>query len=211
MVRDLEEGKGDRIEDYRVELLLIFIFLFCIVIAIFIFLPQGSEATDVSEPITSDTTWNASGNPYIVKGNVNVNEGVNLTIQPGVILKFDGYYGLHVDGNLAAVGNETDNVTFMKNDLNSSVTSWYGIRIKQEGSAYIYGCEISDGYNGILTDHSSNVTLMNTTIIGSTYGIYFANSLNINISNVKITGSHEGIHLSYSSNILITNTNVSDC
>lgn len=211
MVRDLEEEKRDRIEHFHLASLLILIFLISIIFIIFLFLSQGTEATDVSGHITSDTTWNASGNPYIVKENVYLDKGVHLTIQPGVIIKFDGYYYLDVMGNLNVKGNETHNVTFTKNDLNPSVTSWNGIRIKQDGSAYICDCSISNVYYGILIDRSSNITLMNTTIIDSTYGLSIAYSHDISIDNLTLYESYEGIHLSYSSNITIANSSVSNC
>ena len=56
--------------------------------------------------ITQDTVWE-SGKQYYVTGDVTVEAGVTLTIQPDVVVKFtheraDDYYGLTVKGTLIA-------------------------------------------------------------------------------------------------------------
>jgi len=54
--------------------------------------------------IASSETWTPAGSPYIVTCNVQVQSGVTLTIQPGVIVKFDAGTSLRVDGTLIAQG-----------------------------------------------------------------------------------------------------------
>ena len=52
------------------------------------------------------------GNPYIVEGTVVIPENKTLTIEPGVVIKFHGYYsentGMTVNGTLKAIGGEID-------------------------------------------------------------------------------------------------------
>ena len=48
--------------------------------------------TPVSGLITINTTWDQAGNPYLVTGDIAVNNGVTLTIDPGVIIKFTGHH-----------------------------------------------------------------------------------------------------------------------
>jgi parallel beta-helix repeat protein len=62
--------------------------------------------------ITSNTTWTEANSPYIVTSSVLVSEGVNLTIEPGVVVKFESAKGLEVDGELIARGNETESIVF---------------------------------------------------------------------------------------------------
>ncbi|MEE4356918.1 MAG: hypothetical protein V2I97_10640, partial [Desulfococcaceae bacterium] len=60
--------------------------------------------TNVSGSISADTRWNLSGSPYIVTGDVTVEAGMTLTIDPGVQVKFDSGFSLIVYGILNAVG-----------------------------------------------------------------------------------------------------------
>ena len=77
--------------------------------------------TNVDGNISTNTTWTLSGSPYIVISPVIVEEGVTLTIEPGVIVRFNrnpwdsiGYESgyLRVRGYLVALGTETDSIIF---------------------------------------------------------------------------------------------------
>lgn len=53
-----------------------------------LFIPNSvSAVTYVDGPITIDTTWTLANSPYVV-GEVYLNPGIRLTIEPGVIVKF---------------------------------------------------------------------------------------------------------------------------
>ena len=58
--------------------------------------------TEVGGPIISDTTWTLANSPYIVVANVEVWQSVTLTIQPGVVVKFNKDKLLQVNGTLVA-------------------------------------------------------------------------------------------------------------
>jgi len=72
-------------------------------------------ATGVSGPITSNTLWTVANSPYVVTGNILVMEGVTLTIQPGVEVRFDASKALQVNGTLVARGTVTDSIRFTSN------------------------------------------------------------------------------------------------
>jgi hypothetical protein len=62
-------------------------------------------ATFVSGTIPSDTTWTLADSPYVVTSDLSVPAGVTLTVNPGVVVKFDGSFTtLNVDGTLDALG-----------------------------------------------------------------------------------------------------------
>lgn len=44
----------------------------------------STVSTEVSGKITSDTTWKKENSPYLVTGNILVNEGITLTIEEGL-------------------------------------------------------------------------------------------------------------------------------
>jgi predicted outer membrane repeat protein len=100
-------------------------------------------------------TWTSSSSPYLIEGDISIPSGQTLTIEPGVLVEFQGHYTLFVQGRLVAVGTETDNITFTINDTtgfydpNSPLGSWYGIRfvntpIQNDSSKIIY-CKLQYG------------------------------------------------------------------
>ena len=73
-----------------------------------------TSGTSVSGIIVTDTTWTQSGSPYSLIGNLLVNNGVTLYIQPGVTVNIGSYY-IMVNGTLQAVGNYDNPVIFNSN------------------------------------------------------------------------------------------------
>jgi RHS repeat-associated protein len=62
---------------------------------------------------STNTTWNLVGSPYILDGNVTVASSATLTIDPGVVVKFNGQSRtLSVNGTLSAVGTSASRITF---------------------------------------------------------------------------------------------------
>jgi len=70
-----------------------------------------THAATVSGIITSNTTWTPANSPYDLTGNVLVNDGVTLTVEPGATVNLGSYY-LMVNGTLQAVGDGTDPIYF---------------------------------------------------------------------------------------------------
>ena len=89
-------------------------------------------STNVSGIINANTNWTVANSPYIVTGNVLVGYGVTLTIQSGVVVKFDSTTTLQVDGTLQALGISGDPVVFTSN-ASSHAGAW----------GYIYFSDLS--------------------------------------------------------------------
>ncbi len=69
--------------------------------------------TNVSGTISSNTTWTLANSPYVVTGNVTVAAGVTLTVDAGVVVKFNNpFRQLTVNGTLRSLGTSASHVTF---------------------------------------------------------------------------------------------------
>lgn len=69
----------------------------------------GETTSGVIEGIN---TWARSNSPYVVTGNILVADGAQLTVEPGVQILFAGDYYIMVEGTFAAIGTQTDSITF---------------------------------------------------------------------------------------------------
>ena len=85
--------------------------------------------TNISGGIYSNTTWKKVNSPFIVTGNIVVFDGVTLTIEPGVIIKFASGTGLELRGQLIAIGTTTDTITFTSNNSTPAQNDWNGITV----------------------------------------------------------------------------------
>ncbi len=73
-----------------------------------------TNGVNVSGAIAANTTWYATNSPYRVVGNVTVNAGVTLTIEPGVEVWFSPGLGIITAGRLLAEGEATNKIIFTR-------------------------------------------------------------------------------------------------
>ncbi|HRC32386.1 MAG TPA: T9SS type A sorting domain-containing protein [Bacteroidia bacterium] len=92
---------------------------FCFIVYI-----NSFAQTFISGFISTNTTWSVAGNPYIVNGNALLTHGNTLTIEPGVIVKFETDKALQIDGELIAIGTFEDQITFTSNQANPQKGDW---------------------------------------------------------------------------------------
>jgi hypothetical protein len=60
---------------------------------------------------TSNTTWTDAADPYVLNGNVTVQSGVALTIEPGVVVKLAGSFrSITINGSLNAQGTASNRI-----------------------------------------------------------------------------------------------------
>jgi len=200
---------------------LIFVVLFATLA--FVSVGCASAATYVSGPITSDTTWALANSPYIVVGSVLVNNGVTLTVEPGVTVKFDSDLALRIDGLLIAQGTGDNMITFTSNQTTPAAEDW-GYILFSDSSAdatydgdgnYISGCileyctvEYGGGTtgNGIIRIDSSSPFINRCHIRNNAKsGIeVYGGSPKISFNTIENNGN--GVLLRYSNSMLNNNT-----
>jgi len=129
--------------------------------------------TNVSGPITSNATWTLDSSPYVVSGDVTVEDGAQLTIEPGVVIKFQSSRRLTIHGVLVAAGTASQPIVFTAytdddyaGDTNgngpSSGTRGYWIELLFQDSNY-----------GCVLDHCI------VRYAGRYYSSYYADAINI--------------------------------
>jgi len=91
--------------------------------------------TGVSGVVSSNTTWTSNGSPYIVIGDILIENGVTLTIEPSVTVKMDTGKYLKVEGQLIARGTIDSLITFESSQVVPSNNDWDGIKIRPSGGS----------------------------------------------------------------------------
>jgi predicted outer membrane repeat protein len=170
--------------------------------------------TSVCGPIDVDTTWMAAGNNYVVTCDVQVLTDVTLTIENGVIVKFDDGTGLRIDGELIATG-----VTFTSSNPNPTEGIWKNIyftvtsvdAVFDDYGNYVSGSIIQDsmiewggggdGVNGEIDINGASPFIDHNTIRTSLYrGVYAVGRSSqqkvvINRNNIT-NNAHGGVYVS---------------
>jgi predicted outer membrane repeat protein len=118
------------------------------------FIVNSFAQTYISQGVVSGV-WISGSSPYYIQGDITIPNDSTLTIEPGVLIEFQGHYALNVQGRLLAVGTENNNITFTINDTtgfhnpDTTLGGWYGIRFidtpEQNDTSKIMYCDISYG------------------------------------------------------------------
>lgn len=147
--------------------------------------------TVLSGVYESSETWNLEGSPYLLTGDVTYTAGTVLTIEPGVAIyaqagvndqdEFDPLLSLTVHGDLVAVGDETDHITFQSTAGVDATEQWGGIVITGDGS-------------------KGNIRYVNIKHANS--GVWFGNNwaesgISLSIVYSTITYSNNGVYIEF--------------
>jgi len=94
--------------------------------------------TYVSGFINANTNWTVANMPYIVTGNTLVSIGYTLTIDPGVLVKFNTNTALQVDGQLIAIGTAANHIVFTSNQASPHAGDWGKLHIGDNSIDAVY-------------------------------------------------------------------------
>ena len=148
---------------------------------------DASAGTFISGHIIADTIWTIENSPYCIKGDVIVDEGATLTIDPGVEVRFNGYYSLYVEGNIKAVGTPHKRIIISSNKTSPEAGDWNRIQLNSTGKGRFDYCNISCGAFNVYLLESSNNTILNSIVHSFTEcGIFVESSSNNSIYNNTI-------------------------
>ncbi|MCA9998577.1 MAG: hypothetical protein KDE56_22595, partial [Anaerolineales bacterium] len=167
--------------------------------------PAQAAPCNVAGLIQTNTTWSpASCDPYIVTGNVIIDNNTRLTIQPGTNIKFNSGMGLTVRGELVARGTAGNRITFTSNRTNKAAGDWTGILFENTAVDAIL--------NGL--NYVSGSIIQYTTVEYAVSGIKLDTAYPF-IDNNTIRFNHKGLHAERilgdnSSAVVISNSNIAD-
>ena len=175
--------------------------------------PAAPNPTDWTiTPITSNTTWTLANSPYLVNVALMINNGVTLTIEPGVVVKFYASRSLSAVGKLNAVGTAQAPIIFTsindRSDGSSTGTGipnpgdWFGVNLNNPSSRLEHvelrygGGQVGVAAATLLIDGQgapiSSPTLTEISIQqGKGSGIY-CSSATVMLSNVTVSGTVVG-------------------
>ena len=153
--------------------------------------PEPDE-THVSGTIVTDTVWNKDDSPYIVTEEVIVAREAGLAIEPGVEVRFDGFYGLIVQGVLNATGTPNHPILFTSHQLDPQIGSWKGITFDNtDGENIIQYARVEYADVGI-TCPFSFPQILDSWVVNNQTGISFK-SATVNIEYNLIQNNIIGI------------------
>jgi hypothetical protein len=117
--------------------------------------PSATECTVTN--ITVNTTWTSTGGPYILYGDVRVNNGATLTIQAGTVVRGDktsgGTLTIERGARIIAVGTSTSPIVFTSGQPAGARApkDWGGIRIMGKAPSNQVGLQSAGGYRPCVT------------------------------------------------------------
>jgi len=135
--------------------------------------PSTSLAVDHSGEIVTDETWFAADNPHVVVGRVDINEGVTLTLEPGVEVYFNDNQRFWIEGVLAAVGTQGQEILFSLND--TPPRDWHSLYFLGDSTGTLEHFIMEYSESGIYLATNGSVSVANGTIRNNTWGIRVTN------------------------------------
>jgi hypothetical protein len=176
---------------------------------------NATAQTNVSGFINANSNWTMAGSPYHVIGNTILSHGYTLTIDPGVVVKFDTLKALQIDGELIAVGTPQNRIVFTANSSTPGPGSWAKIQFSDtavdaqfdasgnylSGSIMKY-CDVlyaGVDYYGAISVANSSLCISNCRVNYSSYYGIFVNGF-VKIDSTTVTNCvHVAIDISFTS------------
>ncbi len=149
----------------------VFLILLCLMVA------TALNAQQQVSGIIDGETWSVSQSPFHVVGDLEI---LQLTIEPGVEVRFDGNYRMVVHGVLKVLASEDDSVVFKASATNS--TGWAGIFFENaDPNSFLTYCQVRD------VSSNPAIEILNTDLTLKHLTIHFNQAIGVQVSNSVVT------------------------
>lgn len=148
-----------------------------------LFINFGTENVSAAGPtyrsghISQNQIWSATNSPYIIIGNLWLDQGFTITIQAGTTVEFDdmnGFYKFEVNGTLNINGVSGNEVS-IKCNYNLWAGNWKEVRLNSDNNVIEY-CDFMYANTAIVINNSVNNRISNCNFSYNYKGMELATS-----------------------------------
>src|SRR5581483_2453212 len=180
-------------------------------------------STNLPPSISTDTQWDASGNPYLIQGKTTVAKGATLHIGPNVQVVFQGNSAMEINGTLNVEGSAAAPAVFRMTEgglqselyinggeaLMTNVRVLSGVFLVQDSQLHLQWFEITKG-SGLYLRGSTTANVKNGKIYGNATGVVLDGPVKATFEFDTITQNTYGLFLKNFSDLDFTNNSVHD-
>lgn len=167
----------------------------------------AQTGTQVSGIIGANTAWSKANSPYTLTGPVAIAQDVNLIIEPGTTVFFQGFY-IQVNGTLIARGEVNDRINFTSADFTKTLYDANSIKFTQVSNGWNeqtgWGSIIENAYLNGINIHSSVSVKLNNSIING------ARTLVVEGSSI-VTDNNIGSDVLIGGSVLLADNRITPC
>ncbi|MDH7477334.1 MAG: Ig-like domain-containing protein [Candidatus Bathyarchaeota archaeon] len=158
------------------------------------------RATYVEGYITLDTTWTLVDSPFIISNETVVCSNATLTIEPGVEVRFGGFFNITVEGRLIAEGTKSKAIRFTSNEIQPKTGKWGTLWFNSVEESSLFNCIVEYGLNGIIIENGhvniqKSIIRYNSengvTILGGYVNIENCEVLNNTLGGIFVSGGSQ--------------------
>jgi hypothetical protein len=159
--------------------------------------------TSISDSIMEDTTWTKEGSPYVILEPIMIASDATLTIEPGVVVKFDTYSNVYlfILGKVIALGSNEEPIVFTSiyDDTGGSTDDDYKFCDYEE----------FDEYGEPMGDEVCEMIDGGDPSVGDWYSLYFRDSTGSDFENVFIQYAEDAVYME-NSTVDFSNLDISE-
>lgn len=153
-----------------------------------------------------DTNWALADSPIWVEGSIMLPKGVNLTIEPGVEIRFNGNYTMWVNGNFTSLGTSASKIVFRSNSTSPGHLDWFKIRVNATSQFEVSHTDFENAFTAVELMGRDGDSFSNLSFSNSFIGLAALWSSDVSVTNSSFSDVYHGLKLTNSSNLVSGNT-----